>query len=117
MDTVATSSSLLSQVKSVRSPNVVLAGTMLRVSVSVSPMATRWVSGMVKSCTGAMTVTWMVSRVSEPSLAVTVMVTVPGLRPVTLAMPSSPTATVAMELLEEVQVNVWAMFSLEPFIS
>ena len=59
----------------------------------------------------------MVSRVSEPSLAVTVMVTVPGLRPVTVAMPSSPTATVAMELLEEVQVNVWAMFSLEPFMS
>ena len=56
-ETVAMSASSLSQVKSVRSPNVVLAGTMLRVSVSVSPMATRWVSGMVKSCTGAMTVT------------------------------------------------------------
>ena len=86
-------------------------------SVVVSPMTTRAVAGMVKSCTGAMTVTCKVARVLEPSLAATVMVTVPGRRPVTVAMPSSPTVTVAMEVLEEVQVKLCATFSVDSFLS
>ena len=64
-----------------------------------------------------MTVMVYVPRMLEPSVVVAVTVTVPALRPVTVAvLPFSPFTTSAMEALEVVQVKSCVTSSVVPFL-